>query len=288
MADAMGSDGRVFWFLGIVEDIDDPLQIGRVRIRNIEDHNPSQSEYVETTDLPWAIPFTSINSSSRFGIGISPTGINVGSYVFGFYLDGEKKTKPAYLGTWPVYAEETAKHSVSRIARGINPVEKEYLPEEPKSQYASEYPFNKTMTTNRGHVIEVDDTPENERIHIFHRSGTYIEMNQDGSLVIKTASKRFDIVDNDHLESIHGRQDVTVVGDQKVVISKNQTIGVGGTISIGAAESVRIAAPGGVVITEGSLHVKGSLGTSIGATGTFTSVTGQIIHVQDGIITQID
>ena len=41
--------------------------------------------------------------------------------------------------------------------------------------------------------------PKAERIHIYHRSGTYIEMNPDGSVVARTADKNVDITIKDKL-----------------------------------------------------------------------------------------
>lgn len=264
MADDIGRDGKFYWFLGIVEDIEDPLQLGRIKVRHINHHNPSLTEYVETDDLPWSTPMTPVGSASRFGVGSSPVGVNPGSYVFGFYLDGDKRTKPMIVGTWPVYNEETNKHSVSKIARGIGPVEKEYLDEEPKTQYASEYPWNKTYTTIQGHVIEIDDTPEAERIHVFHRNGSYVEFNPDGSIVVKTNGNNFDIIDGDGIVHITGDQDVTIKGDQSVLIEGKQTVLVRGDQTILVEGSQTIKVEGSQIIeVEGDVNYKVSGTTTI-------------------------
>lgn len=242
MADSFGEDGKFFWFLGVVEDVNDPLQLGRIKFRHLTDHNPSSTEYVETDDMPWCTPMTPVGSASRYGVGSAPVGVNPGSYVFGFYIDGAKRTKPMIMGTWPVYHEESANHSVSKLARGIGPVEKEYLDVEPKTQYAAEYPWNKTITTLRGHTIEIDDTPEAERIHVFHRSGSYVEMNPDGSVVVKTNGNNFDIVDGDQTIHIEGDQDITIKGDQTVLIEGDQDVTIKGdqTVLIEGDQDVTI------------------------------------------------
>lgn len=48
----------------------------------------------------------------------------------------------------------------------------------------SGYPKNRMMRTPAGHIIEVDDTDSRARIRIRHKSGTVIEMQEDGKLVI--------------------------------------------------------------------------------------------------------
>lgn len=241
MADAVGTDGQFYWFQGIVEDIDDPLQLGRIKIRHITEYNPSSKEYVDTDDIPWAIPMTPANSASRFGVGTAPVGIDKGSFVVGFYLDGVKKTKPMVLGSWPVYNEDNDKHSVNEKARGIAPQEKEYLSYEPKTQYAAEYPHNKTYTTKRGHLIEIDDTPEGERIHVFHRSGSYIEMNPDGSVVTKSSDKEINIS----------------MKDKDIVVNQGNTsiISVDGSINIYSSEEINIVSKESTIYMEGVANI---------------------------------
>lgn len=249
MADKIGTEGGFYWFQGLVEDVDDPLQMGRVKIRHITEHNASSKEYVETEDLPWAVPLVPVGSASRFGVGHSPVGLDLGSYVVGFYLDGDKKTKPMVLGSWPVYNDDNDKHSVTKIARGISPVEKEYLPYEPPTQYAAEYPYNKTITTRRGHVIEVDDTPEGERIHVYHRGGSYIEMNPDGSVVTKSADKEINITvkDRDIIANQGNTTIVSVDGTINIYASEQVNI-VGEECNIAVSANANIQAEGAVII----------------------------------------
>jgi hypothetical protein len=48
----MGTDGFV-WFFGLVEDRDDPKQVGRVRVRCFGFHDQDDGQ-LPTTALPWA------------------------------------------------------------------------------------------------------------------------------------------------------------------------------------------------------------------------------------------
>ena len=53
----------------------------------------------------------------------------------------------------------------------------------------SEYPDNAVIETKSGHVIEIDDTPYNERFRLYHRTGSYMEFRPDGSYTFKAVSK---------------------------------------------------------------------------------------------------
>ena len=51
------------------------------------------------------------------------------------------------------------------------------------------YPHNRVIKTPGGIVLEVDDTPDNERVHIWHPSGSYWELNARGAMVERSAKK---------------------------------------------------------------------------------------------------
>lgn len=50
----------------------------------------------------------------------------------------------------------------------------------------STYPLVSVLETESGHVIEIDDTPSNERLRVYHKAGSYIEFKPDGSIVQKS------------------------------------------------------------------------------------------------------
>ena len=87
------------YFIGIVENRDDPLTLGRCQVRIIGVH-PTDQTILPTTLLPWAIPMLPVNNSHAFGgMGISPTGPVVGTKVFGIFLDGMDRQQPMMMGT---------------------------------------------------------------------------------------------------------------------------------------------------------------------------------------------
>ena len=52
-----------------------------------------------TESLPWAYPVQPIISAAQTGVGISPTGPVEGTWVVGFYRDGEQAQEPVFFGT---------------------------------------------------------------------------------------------------------------------------------------------------------------------------------------------
>lgn len=92
-----GDDTR--WFLGIVEDNkNDPLKMGRVRVRIYGAHNAYVDD-VPIEKLPWATVMVPATYGGVSGVGRSPTGIEQGSWVFGIFLDGKHSQNPLIIGT---------------------------------------------------------------------------------------------------------------------------------------------------------------------------------------------
>jgi len=92
-----GRDG-FYWWIGVVEDRDDPEKIGRCRVRILGYHIDNK-EVLPTGDLPWAMPLQPITSAGISGKGSSPTGPLEGSWVVGFFMDGKDKQQPVIMGT---------------------------------------------------------------------------------------------------------------------------------------------------------------------------------------------
>lgn len=84
----------------------------------------------------------------------------------------------------------------------------------PVDIYAAVYPYNKVMASESGHIIEIDDTPEHERIHIFHRSGTFDEMQPNGDRVMKTFGNSYRITYLDDYYLCLGSKHETYGGDK--------------------------------------------------------------------------
>jgi len=93
--------GQTFaWFTGVIEDIHDPKEMGRVRVRCYGYHNSDKIE-IPTEELPWATPMLPVTSASMTELGQSATGLLHGSWVVGFFRDGPNAQDPIILGSIP-------------------------------------------------------------------------------------------------------------------------------------------------------------------------------------------
>jgi len=207
------------WFIGMVEDRNDPIKQGRVRVRVYNIHGDKVE--VPTNTLPWATVLMPGYSSSANQVGVSSTGLQLGSTVVGFFVDGNDTLMPVVFGVMP------GKNDISKLAIGQNTINKESLGPEPTSAYNTKYPFNKVFQSESGHVIEIDDTPNFERLHTYHRSGTYSEIDENGRRVNKIIGDDFEIVQKDKNLYIQGTFTITAKGN----ITINANIKVNGSIT---------------------------------------------------------
>lgn len=83
---------------GVVEDIDDPLMMGRVRVRVFGLHSDDKS-LIPTDSLPWAQTLIPTTSASMSGIGVSPNGLLRGSWVSVYFIDKDCQY-PRVLGSF--------------------------------------------------------------------------------------------------------------------------------------------------------------------------------------------
>lgn len=263
---AIGEQG-FHWFLGIVEQIDeDPKQLGRVKIRVLHDDDDAPAD-----ELDWAHVLMPTTSAGVEGVSDTPS-LSVGSRVVGFYLDGSEKQQPVIMSTFNAIPDNDAsKHSLSWLARGKNILLKDKIGPEPDSAYEAQYPYNRVIQTKSGNVIELDDTPGSTRIHIYHNSGAYVEINNDGRIVIKSPTDTIDVCGG--VRTVYAKKDVDIIAENNVTIA--------------AKKGIKLAAAGGVTITEGSLMVKGAISSGVGVSGTFTTPTGKVIEILNGIVVNI-
>jgi predicted chitinase len=128
--------------------------------------------------------------------------------------------------------------------------------EQPLAPYGAQYPYNKVMETESGHVQEWDDTPGQERIHTYHRSGTFTEIDSQGTQVNFIVGDNFLLMERNGCIEVKGECNITVDGttniyarsDANIQVEANANITVGNNLDIGVANDVYMAAGGDFLI----------------------------------------
>ena len=115
--------------------------------------------------------------------------------------------------------------------------------QEPGNPFAAEYPHNKVLFTESGHIQEFDDTPNAERIHTYHRTGTFEEIHPDGTKVIKVVKNNYELILGDDSIYVKGTMNLVVDADVNVKIAGKVNIDVGGTIDSKSGGTTTIKAP---------------------------------------------
>jgi len=448
----MGKEGFVWW-QGVVEDRHDPLYLGRCKVR-ILGWNTAEKSKQSTESLPWAYPVQPITSAAQTGVGTTPLGPVEGTWVLGFFRDGESAQEPMFFGTFggipeidakgeniqkgffdprqpdgdvgqsghPMYQDEmgpralnynftskTANQAVPRepasiihnadpdptenltdvvisekvtLKQGAKPTEHpshvkgeysnfpvsqlipagssgtpaftvkvvenpvrstfpdtglapldtkipgslisttrnlNYLKEpttnrlargtrgnslftdplisgivyekamnrlqgqvnvpcasggtwsEPNPPWAALYPYNHVHQTESGHIVEMDDTPGQERLHWYHRTGTFTEIHNVGIKVDKIVNDYYNIILGNKNTHIELGECTTIDGDQSVYVKGSKTDRIGGayTMTMGGG-AFKLNNPGyGVDIFGYDLAIEGQDRLNLGATRFF-------------------
>lgn len=297
------------WFQGVVEDRKDPLQLGRCRVRCLGFHSEDKN-LLPTEDLPWAHPMQPVTSAAMNGIGTSPTGMVEGTWVIGFFRDGMDAQQPIIMGTIGGIPEEPANPNLgffdpsafypkeefleepdtNRLARGVTEetivqdklesLDTMNLPtttgelstvQEPYYDLPREYPYNHVIQSESGHIIEIDDTGGNERIHIYHRTGTSIEILPDGTMVRRTGGEGspiggYSVTVGDEYIHAQGEYNITVDGNANIYTQGDSYTKTDGTHRMDIGGDLDINVKGKIDMTAGegsSSHIMEETGIKI-------------------------
>lgn len=149
------------WF-GVVEDIFDPEEDGRVRVRIYGIHTEDK-QLLPTESLPWAKVFLPANNPSISGKGLGPNGLLQGSGVSGIFLDGMSYQEPVVLFSTPGKRKKN-----KNIQFGFNDPKEEYPLESTDSDvnnkigqsHRNDEDVAKNRSENRSDPEPVDETPD--------------------------------------------------------------------------------------------------------------------------------
>lgn len=158
---------------------------------------------------------------------------------------------------------------------------------EPDSAYGAGYPYNQVTETEAGHLIELDSTPGAERVHIFHKSGTYIEIDVNGSMVRKTVGDNYEVIDRNNFVYVKGAQCLTVEGKTSILVKDDAKIQVEGDLSVTSHGNTLVQSAGQTSIISENLRVTAAKSFNLVSEGPI-SMQGKGINFysKDGDIVQ--
>jgi len=203
----------------------DPQKMGRILF--------IVPELMGSTIMPWAKP---VNNQGRLP--------NIGEDVWIEFERGDINF-PIYSGEWATTEEgtnpvpdlakglpdETAQGNMDQGSKGFDrmPIQgsETLFFDEPYSGFGAEYSHNRIIKTKSGNLLEIDDTPDNERIHIYHRRGSFLEYKSDGSCIKKTRGREHSIIEANHIQHIHENEYKSIDLNSRYQITKNRSVTVG-------------------------------------------------------------
>lgn len=262
------------WFIGVVEDIKDEMGVNRAKVRCLGYHSEDKS-LVPTEALPWA--FIMDSTLSMDGPMMVPS-----DFVVGFFLDGQEAQQPVIIGSMRgiptakdnsvgfsdptgTYPKRLNDATTSPLSRGKDDdgvvawKKGSVAPGEPPTAFAPVYPDNHVIETPKLNIIELDDTPGAERVHIFHKSGTFYEVHPDGKLVIRSVADAYEAILANKTLYVAGDLKLQAVGDLSIATNGNLKLSAGGDVKIAAGGSCDIGAGGkGSFVAGGVLDLNGS------------------------------
>ena len=262
--DFAGKNGFTWW-VGVVEDRQDPLKLGRCRVRCMGWHADNKMQ-LPTENLPWAMPSLPVNNPH-------PYAPKEGDMVFGFFVDGENAQEPVIIGVFPsiplkagnpqeaysdprtgealtsapvkpnetqtVYPRKLDEPTTSRLARNetiddsivSQKKAKKASRVEPEPYYNATYPYNNVYESESGHALEFDDTKDNERIHLYHRSGSYVEWGPAGDRAERIQKDKFSVIVGNDSVYVQGNVNLYVDGNVNWKVAGDFNLTVGGAFN---------------------------------------------------------
>ena len=109
--DYLGRDGYTWW-VGEVESVKDPSQLGRVKVRILgwytgHKEKEAYQKVIPTEILPWANVLLPTDKPQTKNTGTT-TELQPGAWVLGFFLDGEEAQLPIVMGAFRGFQEREA------------------------------------------------------------------------------------------------------------------------------------------------------------------------------------
>jgi hypothetical protein len=241
------------FYKGVIEDNNDPLQMGRVRVRILGLHSDNLID-TPTSTLPWASivqPLSFGGFSS--GIGISSIPIQ-GTWVWCFVdfndtndivvigaisgINGEKLSNQGFVDPDGNYPLNSSIGLPDINLRGLGDV----------------YTQVHTIETPGNHIIEIDDA--NGHMRLLHNSGSEILLTND-AVTVTAVGDRNDITSGSFNQTVlhtiqinaNGAITINTAGTLNLNSNGNMNIKTNGDLNLTSGGDVNLKSTGKTVIT---------------------------------------
>lgn len=169
------------------------------------------------------------------------------------------------------------------------------------------YPYNKIQQSESGHSIEMDDTVGKERLRLQHRSGSFLEMQPDGTEVHKIYGDGYEIVMGAKNVSIKGQCNITIegpcvvnikgdsimniAGDSTQFISGDVVQQIQGSAKITSVDDMDLTSKGDInmsaqnVNINADVNVRGGVSSTASISATNNITAGMQVYAKIGMVT---
>ena len=154
---------------------------------------------------------------------------------------------------------------------------------QPKQPYNAKYPYNKVRQTESGHIEEYDDTPGFERTHWYNKSGTYEEIDRNGSKVQRIVGDNFEILERNGNVIIKGMCNVTIMGDSNIRVEQNAYVDIKGNAETKVLGDMKSYVDGTVYLdSESTINIIGKGALNVSSLASINLQAAQDINLAAG------
>lgn len=123
--------------------------------------------------------------------------------------------------------------------------------DQPVPPYNSSYPYNRGYFSESGHALEFDDTESQERISLFHKSGTFSEIDVYGNRTNKIIGNDYTIIEKNGYLFIDGTLRMTVASSANISIQGNVNLVIDGSYNVDVGGDINMKAGGKIAMHAG-------------------------------------
>lgn len=265
---------------GVVIKVDDPEEMGRIKVRV---HGVYDAP-IKKEDIPWALPVTEASIPE------------LGDDIAVIFYDGQH-TMPQYLPKTllsvnrvetrnELYAasneerRESAVSDISVVGSTINEPVATTTDVVTADKHVQLYKEDVAKETTEGvdygspskaSVIQVVRQADKEEISTKHISGSFIDIREDGDVIIHGVKDIYVVAEGDANRYVKGKYLVKVDGDIEIGSDKDIKVKVSGNISMEADSNITMKSSAGIEIESPSTVLKGAavtIGGTVAPTGT--------------------